>query len=201
MTDGGAHAWIEAFIHGRWQVLELTPPSNEEDDETTEDFWTRFGRWLSSDSGEDGVESTRGYTFSLGDNIWIVYIFIGGVILAISIFVVRLAAIKMIRIAGYHGYDASANIVAYYRYMCDYARMVDADFDRAESHRAQLELFAPDMNERERKVLAESLELASYGPGSDTVTCEIMGKQLREIFRTYRKRVPVIKRIYIFRKL
>lgn len=57
------------------------------------------------------------------------------------------------------------------------------------------------MNERERKVLAESLELASYGPGSDTVTCEIMGKQLREIFRTYRKRVPVIKRIYIFRKL
>ena len=201
VTDGGAHAWIEAFIHGRWQVLELTPPSNEEDDETTEDFWTRFGRWLSSDSGEDGVESTRGYTFSLGDNIWIVYIFIGGVILAISIFVVRLAAIKMIRIAGYHGYDASANIVAYYRYMCDYARMVDADFDRAESHRAQLELFAPDMNERERKVLAESLELASYGPGSDTVTCEIMGKQLREIFRTYRKRVPVIKRIYIFRKL
>ena len=201
VTDGGAHAWIEAFIHGRWQVVELTPPSNEEDDETTEDFWTRFGRWLSSDSGEDGVESTRGYTFSLGDNIWIVYIFIGGVILAISIFVVRLAAIKMIRIAGYHGYDASANIVAYYRYMCDYARMVDADFDRAESHRAQLELFAPDMNERERKVLAESLELASYGPGSDTVTCEIMGKQLREIFRTYRKRVPVIKRIYIFRKL
>lgn len=201
VTDGGAHAWIEAFIHGRWQVVELTPPSNEEDDETTEDFWTRFGRWLSSDSGEDGVESTRGYTFSLGDNIWIVYIFIGGVILAVSIFVVRLAAIKMIRIAGYHGDDASANIVAYYRYMCDYARMVDADFDRAESHRAQLELFAPDMNERERKVLAESLELASYGPGSDTVTCEIMGKQLREIFRTYRKRVPVIKRIYIFRKL
>ena len=201
VTDGGAHAWIEAFIHGRWQVVELTPPSNEEDDETTEDFWTRFGRWLSSDSGEDGVESTRGYTFSLGDNIWIVYIFIGGVILAISIFVVRLAAIKMIRIAGYHGDDASTNIVAYYRYMCDYARMVDADFDRAESHRAQLELFAPDMNERERKVLAESLELASYGPGSDTVTCEIMGKQLREIFRTYRKRVPVIKRIYIFRKL
>lgn len=201
VTDGGAHAWIEAFIHGRWQVVELTPPSNEEDDETTEDFWTRFGRWLSSDSGEDGVESTRGYTFSLGDNIWIVYIFIGGVILAVSIFVVRLAAIKMIRIAGYHGDDASTNIVAYYRYMCDYARMVDADFDRAESHRAQLELFAPDMNERERKVLAESLELASYGPGSDTVTCEIMGKQLREIFRTYRKRVPVIKRIYIFRKL
>lgn len=201
VTDGGAHAWIEAFIHGRWQVVELTPPSDEEDDETTEDFWTRFGRWLSSDSGEDGGESTVGYTFSLGGSIWIVYILIGGVILAISIFIVRLVTIKMIRISGYHGRDACENIVAYYRYMCDYARMADADFDRAESHRAQLELFAPDMNERERKVLADSLEFASYGPGTDTVTCEIVGKQLREIFRTYRKRVPVIKRIYIFRKL
>lgn len=201
VTDGGAHAWIEAFIHGRWQVVELTPPSNEEDDETTEDFWTRFGRWLSGDSGDGGDTTATGFTFSLGDNIWIIYILIGGVLLAVLVFVVRLIVIKVIRIAGYHSRDAASNVVAYYRYTCDYARMADADFDRAESHRAQLEIFAPDMDDDERRELADDLELVSYGPGADPDAYEVMAKRLRKIFRTYRKCVPVVKRIYIFRKL
>lgn len=38
VDDGGAHAWIEVFIRGRWQVVELTPPSSEDEDETQDDF-------------------------------------------------------------------------------------------------------------------------------------------------------------------
>lgn len=59
VDDGGAHAWIEAFIRGRWQVVELTPPSSEDEDETQDDFWSRFGRWLvGDDSGDTGTDTT-----------------------------------------------------------------------------------------------------------------------------------------------
>ena len=77
VDDGGAHAWIEAFIRGRWQVVELTPPSSEDEDETQDDFWSRFGRWLvGDDSGDTGTDTT-GTAFSLGNAVWIIYVLAG----------------------------------------------------------------------------------------------------------------------------
>ena len=141
VDDGGAHAWIEAFIRGRWQVVELTPPSSEDEDETQDDFWSRFGRWLvGDDSGDTGTDTT-GTAFSLGNAVWIIYVLAGCIAFAVLLFVGRTAVRKIVRFVGYHRRDKTGNVIAYYRYMCDYARLASDDFSKAGNHRQQLEYF------------------------------------------------------------
>lgn len=201
VDDGGAHAWIEAFIRGRWQVVELTPPSSEDEDETQDDFWSRFGRWLvGDDSGDTGTDTT-GTAFSLGNAVWIIYVLAGCIAFAVLLFVGRTAVRKIVRFVGYHRRDKTGNVIAYYRYMCDYARLASDDFSKAGNHRQQLEYFCKGADPAETEDLAAYMEGISYGgevSGDEYV--QRMG-ELRVLFRSFRRQVPFMKRIYIFRML
>lgn len=209
VTDSSAHAWMEAFIDGRWQVIELTPPSGEEEDEDVQDFWTRLGRWLAgNDDGNIGGGGDTAVSFSLNRYSWVLYAMLGCVILAVVVWICMLSFRKVVRIRSFHGSDINENIVAYYRYMCDYARMAETDFWRAGSYGEQLRIFMPDAENSEIEDLANRLEKVAYGYVGETGhtdTCdsnlESMLTQLKYIMRRYRKAVPIIKRIYLYGKL
>lgn len=203
VDDGGAHAWIEAYIDGGWRVVELTPPSSEEEDEETEDFWTRFGRWLAGDDAGDGTDGTGSAAgrFSLSENMWIIYALIAVILLIICAFWVRIAVVKFIRIFSYHRRDSTGNIIAYYRYMCSYARLADSDFAKAGNHAEQLAVLAPDMAEAERLELSHYLEAISYGGAAAEEEYAERRKTLKRILREYRKRQKFMLRLYIFRRL
>lgn len=225
VTDGAAHAWIEAFIDGRWQVVELTPPSSEDEDENTQDFWSRLGRWLAGNDDEASAENggTTKAAFSLDRYSWLLYVVAGIFILAGLVWIGRLAVRKIVRVCSYHGDNERENIVAYYRYMCNYARLADPEFVRAGSHGEQFAIFMP---EAERDVIdswAGIIEAVTYGGKQldirilydgqgiagdvsgdsdriEDVLCGIMRK-LHAIMKNYRSTVPVMRRIYLFAKI
>lgn len=203
VDDGGAHAWIEAYIDGGWRVVELTPPSSEEEDEQTEDFWTRFGRWLAGDDTGDSAagNTSDADTFSLSENMWILYALIGAILLIICAFWVRIAVVKLLRIFSYHRKDRTGNIIAYYRYMCSYARLADSDFAKAGSHEEQLAVLTPGMTEAARLELAHYLEAISYGGVTAEEEYVERMKTLRRILREYRGRQKFMLRLYIFRRI
>lgn len=203
VDDGGAHAWIEAYIDGGWRVVELTPPSTEEEDEQTEDFWTRFGRWLAGDDTGDGSDGTTGVagTFSLSKNMWIIYVLLAVILLIICAFWVRIAVVKLMRILSYHRRDKTVNIIAYYRYMCSYARLADAGFAKAGSHEEQLAVLAPAMADEARRELANYLEAISYGGVMAGEEYPERMKTLRRILKEYRERQKFMLRLYIFRRI
>ncbi len=201
VDDSSAHAWIEAFYHGRWQVVELTPPSDEEEDEAQDDFWSRFGRWLAGDDTSDETGTTTGSSFSLGENMWLVYVLSGIVCLVIIVLTGRIVLRKILRILGYHTGDHTHNVIAYYKYMCDYSRLALEDFGVAGSHIQQLKVMFPDENGDELEQLAVYMERISYGGAAAGAEYENMMDKLRGLFRMMKKRIPVLKRIYIFRQL
>ncbi len=52
VTDANAHAWVEIYQEGKgWQVVELTPYSQEEE-EASPGFWSIFMRFLNSAGGQ-----------------------------------------------------------------------------------------------------------------------------------------------------
>ena len=220
VTDNAAHAWIEAFMDGRWQVVELTPPSGEDEDENTQDFWSRIGRWLAGDSedGQDGYDGTNVTSFSLNRYSWIIYGLAGIILFIAVIFIGRVMYRKIIRIHSYNGNDIRENIVAYYRYMCDYARIAEPDFVRAGSHREQLRILMPDMSDEAVDILTEKLEFVLYRevpdctgvPVTDVAkemtvsgdqTMQSMFAMLRGGMSEYKKKMPFIRRIYLFGKI
>lgn len=217
VTDGAAHAWIEAFIDGRWQVVELTPPSSEDEDENTQDFWTRLGKWLAGgdDGGQTGDGGTNAVSFSLDRYRWILYVIAGAVIAFIAGWTGIIVFRKIVRVRSYHGDDTGENIVAYYRYMCDYARMAEPDFLRAGNHREQLGVFMKDSDSAEIDCLAEKIEAVSYGHSAaaagdgdasssghmQTDVPDGMMNQLQDIMKEYQRTVPVMRRIYLFVKI
>jgi transglutaminase-like putative cysteine protease len=53
VTDADAHAWVEVYEPGRgWFVVDVTPSSDEEEDE--DDFWDVFDRMMNTDSSDTG---------------------------------------------------------------------------------------------------------------------------------------------------
>ena len=125
---------------------------------------------------------------------------------------------KIIRIHSYNGNDIRENIVAYYRYMCDYARIAEPDFARAGSHRAQLRILMPDMSDEAVDILVEKIESVLYGEvpdrtgvpvadvaeemtGSEDHTMQSMFAVLRGGMSEYKKKIPFIRRIYLFGKI
>lgn len=219
VTDGAAHAWIEAFIDGRWQVVELTPPSSEDEDENTQDFWSRLGNWLAGgdDGDQTGAGGTNAVSFSLDRYMWILYVIACVVIAFIAGWTGIIVFRKIVRVRSYHSGDIGENIVAYYRYMCDYARMAESDFLRAGNHREQLGIFMKESEGFDIDGLAEKIEAVSYDRSaaaegdSDTPSVNMqtgqtdvtdgMLKQLQDIMRAYRRTVPVMRRIYLFVKI
>lgn len=205
VDDGGAHAWIEAYIDGIWQVVELTPPSDEEEDETTEDFWTRFGRWLAGDDGTDDSQSDGqsaiGRGFSLNENMWVIYLIVVTVVLIILALCVRIAVMKLLRVLRCHGRNKTDNIISYYRYICDYARLAEDSFARAGSHREQLRLISPDMPEEDLGDWSGYLEALSFGGQGAGDEYRDRMRALHTMLGAYKKGVSPLKRLYIFRKL
>lgn len=201
LDDSCAHAWIEAFVDGRWQVVELTPPSDEDEDESQDDFWSRFGRWLAGDGDTAGVSDTNGKSFVLNEHMWILYVLLGVICTAVILWAGRIAVRKIVRVYSYHGKDREENVLAYYRYMCNCARLSDVGFARAASHSEQLALLCPDMYDQELEQWTAWLEEISYGGGRTGTEYGQRMKNMKNMLREYRRRMPFIKRIYIFIKL
>lgn len=200
VTDSSAHAWVEAYIDGKWQVVEFTPPSNE-DDEDYEDFWTKFGKLLAGNSDDDDDETgtTIDISFSLSENMWVVYLIAGIVLCVILFFVLRVVIRKLIRILSYHSREEVENIVAYYRYMCNYMRGAKPEFSKAASHKEQISIICPDMPGSDVEELAATMEKLTYS-GTEEKSQDGLMEKLRSMLKKQKRTLPIYVRIHLFMK-
>lgn len=204
VTDGGAHAWIEAFLDGRWQVVELTPPSSGDEDADQNDFWSRFSKWLTGDSDSSGDTDDNGTETGasmLANSKVVLYVMAAIAVSVMLLWVLGIFVRKLVRFMTYHRRDRTENILGYYRYMCDYMRLADPDFENAWSHIQQIEHMWPDLDETSKQRLADYMEAVSYGdqiPGDEYK--DVM-KLLKNMLKCYRHTLPMLLRLHIFRKM
>lgn len=195
-TDANAHAWVEVYLNGRWQVVEVTPSSNEEE---TEDFWSVFGNMFSDDGDDEGVDAaSSGSTFSLDQMRWIWIVVIGAIGAFLIFHLLRFSWRKCSRVLSYHKKDSAANVVEYYRYMCECMRAVEPEFYRADSHLAQLELIMPEADEETRRKLAGQLEQISYSHSLQGIDTAKLLSQLKGVLKKKRHNYKLATRLQLF---
>lgn len=196
VTDANAHAWVEVYMDGAWQVVEVTPSSNEED---TEDFWSAFGNLLSGGGDHEGVEGqSSGNVFSLDKMRWIWIAVFGGIGAFLIYCVMRFGWRKGSRIFSYHGKDKTANVVAYYRYMCECMRAAEPDFYQADSHLAQLAYMMPETDGEDRRKLATQLEQLSYSRSVRGVDETAVLTRLKAVLREKKRSYNLMTRLHLF---
>ena len=63
ITDGDAHAWVEIFVDGfGWVPIEVTPPSDEEEEPTYGDFLAALTGFLAADSNVSSDAQNTDFT-------------------------------------------------------------------------------------------------------------------------------------------
>lgn len=92
LSDASAHAWVEIYTdeYG-WIPVELTPPSSDTEEESSDSFWSRFLNMLVSDgnSGEGTDENTEKEHFD-GTKLRIgIYVLFGIIVLFGLIAIIR----------------------------------------------------------------------------------------------------------------
>lgn len=205
VPDGNAHGWVEAYLDGRWQIVDITPPSGDEDVDTN-DFWAMAGFSLfdmgSPDGGEPtGALSDKGLSLALDTGLGILGIFAGVAGIVVSFFAGRFVYRKGKRTAAWHGKDESENTVAYYAYLCNVMRLTDRDFPAADSHYKQLKIMAPSMDDEELKQYAETLERISYSLAGEKEQLSGLRDILKGILKQNKKALGWKKRFTVFWKL
>lgn len=218
VTDESAHAWVEVFIDGKWQVAETTPPAGEEEEQ--DDFWTRFGQYFFGD-GEDDTQNygavDTSAIFSMENVRWVVMILAGIVAVAVLIFVIKLMSRKIKRMLSYHTDFVGDDVIAYYSYMCDYMRLARVGFDDADTHLKQSKLMLTRRGERVEDIspdrmsnalaISETVEELSYDNGIDMMSESLLDESarildiLKGVMVFIKKNTDKKKRIYAFFKL
>lgn len=194
-TDANAHAWVEVYLDGAWQVVEVTPSSDEED---IEDFWSIFGNLLSGGDSEGVEGQSSGNTFSLDRFTWIWKLMLGVLAAFFVVLAGRFMWKKGRRILGYHGRDEILNIIMYYKYLCDIMRMTDADFYLADSHYRQLVKMCPEDTEAlDLAELANALEQISYSSDRTDVNAEQIMRKLKYILKRMKKNMQIVQKVNV----
>ncbi|MDE5966850.1 MAG: transglutaminase-like domain-containing protein [Lachnospiraceae bacterium] len=203
VTDANAHAWVEVFLDGKWQVAEVTPASDDEEEE--DDFWSIFGNLLSGNDAEDTVEGeSTGTAFSLDKVRWIWIVILYGILLVLALVLGRFLWKKGRRIGSYHKRDMAGNVIAYYHYMCECMRAVDKEFYQADSHYAQLcKMLAGTkseerMTEADIRELARTMESISYSNKAAGEGTEALLSRLKTLFRERKQACTLADRVYLF---
>lgn len=198
INDSLAHAWVEVLIDGKWQVAEVTPPSNEEE---IEDFWSIFGDWMSDNMEGEGQAGGMGLAISTDQikGLWLILfgVIIGGVVL----FFGRIVFIKCRRIISYHTNNKSENVVAYYRYLCNYMRAIKPEFCYAGNHLEQIQMMEPDGNVAVQAQLAKQMEQLSYSGMIAEMDLEQIMRLLKGLRKAIRRQTKLITRVYMFGKM
>lgn len=205
VPDGNAHAWVEAYLDGQWQIVDITPPAEDEDVETN-DFWALAGISLfdmgTPDGGEAmGAFSDTGLSIALDAGVGILGLFAGVLGIAVSLFLGRFVYRKGNRIAGWHGQNEKENTIAYYAYLCHYMRLAEPEFDRADSHYKQLKVIAPLCPEEELFHYADTLEQISYSSHEPEESLAVLRQSLKEMLRQKKKELHWKKRLFLFWKI
>ncbi len=205
VPDGNAHAWAEAYLDGQWQVVDVTPPAEEENVETN-DFWAMAGISLfdmgSSDGGEAmGALSDTGISMALDAGVGILGLFTGVIVVFAALFFGRFVYRKGVRIAGWHRQGEKENTIAYYAYLCDFMRFAEPEFDRADSHYKQLRVIAPSGSREELMKYANMLEKISYSTHEPPESLAELRKSLKEMLKQKKKTLNWKKRLFLFWKL
>ncbi len=210
VTDANAHAWVEVFLDGTWQVAEVTPASDEEE---IDDFWTLFGNLLTGGDDEDngiGQGENTGNAFSLDRLRWLWYMIAWGIIIVLCCLFGGFLWRKGKRIASYHQKDMGENVIAYYHYMCMCMEAVDETFLKAGSHYDQLlRILAPSASEEpgekeysvenpDIRQLSETLERISYSSRHTGQGEKELLLRLKNIFRERKKRCSLRDKVYLF---
>lgn len=218
VTDESAHAWVEVYIDGKWQVAETTPPAGDEEEQ--DDFWTRFGQYFFG----DGTDDTQNYgtvdtsaVLSMENVRWVVIFLAGIVALAILVFSIKIIVRKIKRILSYHTDFIGKDVIAYYKYMCDYMRLTRVGFDEADTHLKQSKLMLIGRGERVEDIspermtnaleISETVEELSYDNGIDMMSESLIDKSgrildiLKSVMDFVKKNTDKRKRIYAFFKL
>lgn len=196
VTDANAHAWVEVYKDGAWQVVEVTPASNEDE---TEDFWSVFGDLLNGNQDSEGTEGqSSGNVFSLDRLKWMWVVILGGAAAFILFYVMRFCWKKGHRIFSYHKKDMIENVVAYYRYMCECMRAVEPNFYQADSHLAQLAYMMPEADETTKSRIAKQLEQISYSQSVQDVNAGEILSKLKAVLKERRHGYNLMTRWYLF---
>ncbi len=198
VNDSLAHAWVEVFIDGQWQVAEVTPPSYEED---IEDFWSVFGDWMDGVADGDGGNVGAGLAINTDNIKWL---WIGFLVIVLGVIFLcfgRIILIKLMRIVSYHTKDGGENVVAYYRYLCNYMRLSNPDFQYAGNHLQQIQMMDSQKNGEAQCILATKLEQLSYGTGDYNIDTDLIMEELKAIRKAMISQTKWMTRIYVFGKL
>lgn len=218
VTDESAHAWVEVYIDGKWQVAETTPPAGDEEEQ--DDFWTRFGQYFFG----DGTDDTQNYgavdssaILSMDNVKWIVLFLASLLAVVILVFIIRLLVRKIKRILSYHTDFVGDDVIGYYTYMCDYMRLTRVGFDEADTHLKQSKLMLTGKGERVENLdptrmsnaleISETVEELSYDNGIDMMSESLIDKSariyniLKGVMVFVKNNTDLKKRIYAFFKL
>ena len=98
----------------------------------------------------------------------------------------------------YHSKDKAANVVAYYKYMCECMRAVEPEFYRADSHLTQLAYMMPETDEETKRGLAKQLEQISYSQSMQGLDTGAMLSKLKIVLRERKHSYKLMTRLQLF---
>lgn len=140
VSDAMAHAWVEIYVEGfGWQVVEMTPGSNEALEE--EGFLSDFDSMMQDESNKNsfikqtqqfGKKALSKMSF-VSKIIWVVFILI------FAYFVVKWMLRKRSYYLMCHQDNQKEALVASYKNLCDEIRICYPNFDLCRTHLEQLE--------------------------------------------------------------
>lgn len=206
VPDGNAHAWVEAYLDGKWQIVDITPPSFEDEDVDANDFWAMAGISLFDMGSPDGGDATeilgdKGLSIAFDAGKGILGLFAGVIGIALALFLGRFVYHKGKLAASWHGKNKKENTIAYYAYLCNYMRFVSPDFPAADSHYKQLKLMAPQMEDKKLQSYAKLLERISYSMLDTGENLAKLDRWLKAVLKQNKKSQKWKTRFMIFWKL
>ena len=167
VSDANAHAWVEVYDKDRgWVVVEVTPPSGRDEDETTDNFWDSFNNIFGDgeeDNSDHEANTNANVDLSAADRVMrvVAFIIIGGLIL----FVLGFIALKILPSVQYYIAFSKAGpsdklILRYGRFVKK-KRKKDEKFRDKMNYTEQMMYLLP-FSERDRERMVDILDRAGF---------------------------------------
>jgi hypothetical protein len=167
VSDANAHAWVEVYDKDRgWVVVEVTPPSGRDEDETTDNFWDSFNN-IFGDGEEDNSDHEANINtnvdLSAADRVMRVVAFI--IISGLILFVLGFIALKILPSVQYYIAFSKAGpsdklILRYGRFVKK-KRKKDEKFRDKMNYTEQMMYLLP-FSERDRERMVDILDRAGF---------------------------------------
>ena len=166
-TDANAHAWVEVFDEEQgWTVVEVTPPSSNEEDETTDNFWDAFNNIFGDgdeDTGARENDASSNIGISTADKVMkvVAFVIIGLVCLSILVFIILKLWPGIKYTYDYARAGLSDKLILRYGRFVKKKRRKDVKFRENMNYTDQM-LYLLPFSEKDRDRMTDILERAGF---------------------------------------